>query len=146
MAVRLVVSDIFKDDEEGFDSSEPFLFILPAAGRRALLSMAELLTWDSTWVEIAEWGGQGRTPLTDRQKAIVDATIDGLMEFEQVNEITAKLEEIRQAIEGQTPEQLGDNIDALTGVLALLDPRLAVLIQILDGIEDVLGGVEEPPA
>lgn len=145
MADRLVVADIFRDDTEGLDSSEPFLFMLPAAGRRALLSLSERLLWDATWIRIEE-GQQYREPLSDRQKAIMAATRGGLMEVEQVNKITEKLEEIRQAIEGQTPEELGDNIDALTSVLALLDPRLATLITILDSIDDVLGGVEEPPA
>lgn len=105
MTVRLVVSEIFKDDNQGLDSSEPFLFVLPAAGRRALLSLSELLTWEATWIEVDPASGrQIRTPLTDRQQAIIDATRDGLMEFEQVNLITSKLDELITALDdlGQT--------------------------------------------
>lgn len=147
MTVRLVVSEIFKDDNQGLDSSEPFLFVLPAAGRRALLSLSELLTWEATWIEVDPASGrQIRTPLTDRQQAIIDATRDGLMEFEQVNLIVAKLEEIRQEIELLRSASTNDDttLELIATGVGALDPRLALLLEGVDAIENLMGGSWTP--
>lgn len=135
MTTRLVISDIFQDDganEEGLaGSAEPFLFILPAAGRRALLSLSELLTYEATWVELVGNGrATTRIPLTDRQKAIIDATRDGLMEVEQVNLIVAKLEEIREELEllrqAQEAEQIEDDMENMVSQLTAIAAVLGV--------------------
>lgn len=151
MALRLVVSDVFIDDEltnesgvevEGLaGSAEPFLFILPAAGRRALLAMSELLTYEATWIEI-ENGRQVRHALDDRQEAIIAATRDGLMEFEQVNLIVTALNEIRDAIQALTAEAADDDstMETIADGIGLIDPRLALLLEGVDAIETLLGG------
>lgn len=147
MTVRLIVSDIFRDDIEGSDSSEPFLFILPAAGRRALLSISEQLDYAASWVELNKHGGMERIPLSDRQRAIIDATRDGLLEFEQVNEIVEKLEEIRAELELLRGATTGDDymLDLIATGVGAIDPRLGILIEAVNAVENIMGGSWEPP-
>ena len=124
-------------EASGYDGREPFLFVMPHYGRHLLLAIMERLEWPATFrdfgYDFSDW---------DELQAIVAETHAGLMWMEQVNLIVAKLEEIRQAIEdmGATGSD-----DALIGILAALDPRLAALVATVDAIENVLGGDYEPP-
>lgn len=125
-----------------YEMGEPFLFILPHGGRLLLLSVIQRLTWEASFrtagYDYSDW---------DELQAIVEETTQGLMETEQVNLITEQLTRIADAIEGIEGEgNAGSSIDALTAVLTALDPRLAALLQLVNGIEDVMGGsVELPP-
>jgi hypothetical protein len=83
-------------EASGYLPEEPFLFVLPHAGRHLLLAIAERLEWRATYndkqhgYDFADW---------DELQALVAATHAGLMEMEQVNLIVAKLEEIREELE-----------------------------------------------
>jgi hypothetical protein len=121
-----------------YDIQEPFLFVLPHAGRHLLLALAQRLEWKATYSDkshgynYSDW---------DELQAIVAATHAGLMEMEQVNLIVAKLEEIRQELEllrGATGDT--EALDLIADGVGLLDPRLNMLLQGLDAIENLMGG------
>jgi len=63
--------------------------------------------------------------------------------IEKLEEIRAEQQGIKEAIELLDMSGVSDGI---TGLIGLLDPRLVILIELLDSIDDVLGGVYEPPA
>lgn len=132
MAVRLVRDAIF--DNSGLPAGEPLLFCLPNSGARALLSISEVLTYEATWID----ADGNRVALTDEQVAFVDWTRAGLMEIEQVNEITAVLEEIRDELSliRQAEQDTGEHDairDAILAFLAGIDPELGALVAILGG-------------
>lgn len=116
-------------ESSSFLEGELLLFALPAKGAHALLSMAEVLTYDATWVN----DSGARSPLTDSQRAIIDATISGLMEIEQVNKIAT-------AIEESTVELLGIKSE-LALMRASIDAHIAASPPefIEDELQDVAG-------
>lgn len=131
-------------EASGYDPREPFLFILPHAGRHLLLAIADRLEWQASFRDFgynfADW---------DELQDIVAETHHGLMEMEQVNLIVAKLEEIRQELElmRQATQDTSefDALDAIGVAVTAIDPRLGVLLEAVNAIEDLMGGSWNPP-
>lgn len=150
MALRISWEQIkshVDDDANGWQYDTPVICVLPEAGRRILLGL-EPLNWQATYriddYDYADW---------DALQAIVHSTYSGLMEYTPMFPLIEKLDEmrleqvaLREAIEALDFSQ--DNsavVDAIVGLLAGLDPRLVILLEIMDSIDDILGGAYEPP-
>jgi len=95
-ALRLPVSVLQKDSSQDY-----CLFCLPSGGRDLLLSMAHRLEWD---IYVTDDGD--RVVLTDAERAIVDATIEGLIMSCDFSAIAAGLEAIAAALASNAGNQV----------------------------------------
>ena len=146
MAVRVSWPQIkahIDNDTNGWLYDEPVIVVIPEGGRRILFGL-ENLNWEATYridgYDYADW---------DELQAIIHATYNGLMGATPMIPLIEKLEEIRAETEG-IKDAIGniaipDSSASIDALAALIDPRLAVLIQLVDSIDDVMGGVYEPP-
>ena len=82
-----------------FDASSfsMYLFCLPEAGRRVLLSACERLLWNVTWID----SSGNRVGLTDYEKSVIEFTIAQLSEGTNMNELIAVLEQINQILKSK---------------------------------------------
>lgn len=142
MSIRIDWDSIKQTIEaSGYDAREPFLFVMPHAGRHLLLAIADRLEWEASFrgfdYSYDDW---------DELQAIVADTHKGLMEMEQVNLIVTALNEIRDAIQALTAEAADDDstMETIADGIGLIDPRLGLLLEGVNAIEDLLGGSWEP--
>lgn len=79
-----------------FDTNmdDMFVFCLPEAGRRGLLSVAERLLWAATWTNEQ---GQ-RVPINDAQTSVIEQTIAELCEGINMNDLVEAIEQLTSVI------------------------------------------------
>ena len=143
MAIRVSwphVKSLIDEDSNGWLYDEPVVVVIPEAGRRILHGL-ENIDWEATYridgYDYSDW---------DALQAIIHATYHGLGDAVAVKDIVTQLTRIADALEAGTDDtSVSDGLGVIADLLALNDPRLAVLLQILDSIDDVLGGSYEPP-
>lgn len=123
------------------------IFILPVQGAVLLQGLSDWLTWRSSYVDNftdAEW---------DTVAALADKTRAMLMDWVTVNDLHDELVLIRQAIQAMAsaeqpdytePLEALEYLEPLIGILAALDPEIALLAQTGMAIAEILGSEELP--
>lgn len=117
-------------------------FALDERAIAVLSNIAQMVFWNTRWdnepedqasLESLQWEiyNQMATPLHFND--LID----------RMDTLNTTMTAVKEAIEAIEIEA-GDGLSAISGFLALLDPRLAVLIEVLDSIDDVIGGLFEP--
>jgi hypothetical protein len=118
-----------------------FLVAIPLAARDIFLTLLEPLSYEATW-RVSGYDYSDFEQLQD----ILEDTARGLMEAEKVETIVNELDRIATALEAMQAdsEGSGDSLGIIADVVTAIDPKLGIMLQILDSIDDVLGGVFEP--
>lgn len=119
-----------------------FLVAIPLAGRDLLLSNYHALEWEATYrtagYDYSDW---------DALQGIVAETVHGLQRAEKVLTIVEQLTRIADALEKMevSGDESNTSLGGILSILTLIYPEIGILLQLIDSIDDVMGGAYEPP-